>query len=106
MLGAALREESVDVEIVDLNLRGMQNPALLHDENFYTIALNWILDTSPDVVGFTSMALESHVCLELAKLVKQQGGNKACGQPGFTSIQPRESIGQSLKLRRFHSKTG
>ncbi len=70
MLGAVLRDASVDVQLVDLNLEGFRNPDLLDPGTFYQRASSRIAATGPDVVGFTSMALESHVCLELARILK------------------------------------
>jgi len=68
-LAAVLEQDGVDVTVVDMNLRGMRNPAWLLGD-FYSRALSAIATTRPDVVGFTSMALESHICLELARLLK------------------------------------
>lgn len=56
--------------------------------DFYGRAVRAIAETHPDVVGFTSMAVESHVCLELARRLKQAdaGVVTVLGGPHFTSI--------------------
>ncbi|HLY54865.1 MAG TPA: hypothetical protein VKS60_04875, partial [Stellaceae bacterium] len=65
-LAAAVKAEDVLVCIVDLNLRVLADPSWSADD-LYSGAARAITDTSPDVVGFTSMAVESHFCLELAR---------------------------------------
>ena len=68
-VAAFLREYDIDVTIVDLNLEGLRDPALM-GADFYRLAAERIAATAPDVAGFTSMALESHVCLELGRRLK------------------------------------
>jgi hypothetical protein len=68
-IAAVLESDGMHVSIVDMNVRGITD----HDwveVDFHEHALVSILATNPDVVGFTSMALESHVCLEMARQVK------------------------------------
>jgi radical SAM superfamily enzyme YgiQ (UPF0313 family) len=85
-LAAVVRDDGHDVALVDMNLRGIREPRWL--ENFYTNALQAIAETSPDVVGFTSMAVESHVCLEMARQVKQADPRviTVLGGPHFSAI--------------------
>lgn len=68
-IAALIREDNVDVSLIDLNLEGLRDPTLF-DGDFFAKATALIAKTAPDVVGFTSMALESHVCLELARRLK------------------------------------
>ncbi|HLZ71787.1 MAG TPA: radical SAM protein [Dehalococcoidia bacterium] len=91
-IAAALEEDGVDVALVDMNLRGMRNPAWLAD-GFYERAVRAIRDTRPDLVGFTSMALESHVGLELARRLKAEdpGVVTLLGGPHFGAIA-REAL--------------
>ncbi len=86
-LAAILREEDVEVAIVDLNLacfldRSLAGPA------FYERASDRIAATAPDLVGFTSMAIESHVALELARLLKERDPEvkTVMGGPHFSAI--------------------
>lgn len=86
-LAAVARDDGVDTALVDFNLRGMTDPGLLAGD-FYDTATAMIGRTRPDVVGFTSMALESHVCLELARRLKRQdpGVVVLLGGPHFSAI--------------------
>ena len=68
-IAASVREDDIDVSLVDLNFEGLRDPALFEGD-FFANATSMIAQTDPDVVGFTSMALESHVCLELARRLK------------------------------------
>jgi hypothetical protein len=88
-LAAAVREDGAEAELVDLNLRGMTDPSLF-GEDFYDRATAIISGTQPDVVGLTSMALESHVCLELARRLKREdpGVVTVLGGPHFSAIAP------------------
>lgn len=69
-LGAAIREEGAEVAILDFNLRATADHAFVAD-GFYRRALALISAHAPDVVGLTSMVVNSHVALELARLVKE-----------------------------------
>ncbi len=90
-LAACLERDGIDVALLDMNLQGIRNHRWLED--FYENAVRWIADSNPDVVGFTSMALESHVCLEMARLLKLQdpGIVIVLGGPHFSSIA-REAL--------------
>src|SRR6266536_593966 len=91
-IAAAVEDDGVDVTLVDMNLRGMRNPAWLTGD-FYPRAVAVMAATRPDVVGFTSMVLESHVCLELARRIKQADPDvvTVLGGPHFTAIA-REAL--------------
>nr|WP_198151230.1 cobalamin-dependent protein [Kibdelosporangium sp. MJ126-NF4] len=69
-LAAVARNNGVEPVLVDMNLLGMRDPSLLGDD-FYDRAVELVVATSPDIVGTTSMALESHVCLELTRRLKE-----------------------------------
>lgn len=77
-LASALRDGGSEVRILDLNLEVMSDPAI-GDTNLFDAALEMINQSKSDVVGFTSMCLESHVALELARRVK-------VNSPDVTSI--------------------
>jgi radical SAM superfamily enzyme YgiQ (UPF0313 family) len=70
-LGAALEQEDVEVEVLDFNLQGIADNSFVQ-ENFYAKALKLIEEKSPDVVGFTSMVINSHIALELGKRIKAE----------------------------------
>jgi radical SAM superfamily enzyme YgiQ (UPF0313 family) len=86
-VGAVLEEDDVDVRLVDLNVMGLVDPGFV-DGEFYRKAVECIAATDPDVVGFTSMALESHVCLELGRLLKtlDPSVQVVMGGPHFSAI--------------------
>lgn len=87
MIAAALREDDFDVTIVDLNVLAIAG-ARLADEHFFERAQAIIESTAPDAVGFTSMAFESHVSLELARRLKaaQPQLRIILGGPHFSAI--------------------
>jgi radical SAM superfamily enzyme YgiQ (UPF0313 family) len=85
-LAAVLEDEGHSVCVLDMNLKGIRDHRWFDD--FYANATRWIAESNPDVVGFTSMALESHVCLELARRIKalDPGIVTVLGGPHFGSI--------------------
>ncbi|MFB7329696.1 B12-binding domain-containing radical SAM protein [Streptomyces sp. NPDC056190] len=87
VVASAAEAEGAEVSLVDFNLRGMQDPSLL-DGDFYERATAMVCRTTPDVIGLTSMALESHVCLELARRIKSSRPDctVVLGGPHFTAI--------------------
>ena len=87
-LAATAREQGVEASVLDFNLKGFQVPEFREPERFYVEAVELIEETKPDIVGFTSMGLESHVCLELAKKLKEQNPKliTLLGGAHFTSI--------------------
>lgn len=86
-VAAVLEDDSFDVCIVDLNVIGLRDSSFV-DADFYEKATAHIASTAPDVIGFTSMALESHVCLELAKRLKALDPSVVVvmGGPHFSAI--------------------
>lgn len=86
-IATVLQDDSIDVSILDFNLRGLRDRDYV-DHGFLDSTLGEIWATAPDVVGFTSMALESHVCLEIARRLKQQNSTVriVLGGPHFSSI--------------------
>lgn len=69
-LAAVVREYGHSVDVLDLNLEVLANPVIGKSSTFYETACTLIMERNPDVVGFTSMCLESHVSLELARRIK------------------------------------
>lgn len=70
-LAAVAREHSHEVFIRDFNLDVIADTEL-GDEEFYDYAVAAITATEADVIGFTSMCVESHVSLELARRIKDK----------------------------------
>jgi hypothetical protein len=96
-IAAVLRDDDVDVTIVDLNMEGLREPEHM-GPLFYDWATQRIAGTAADVIGFTSMALESHVCLELARRLRQldPGVRIVLGGPHFSAV-----AGEMLQLYRW-----
>jgi hypothetical protein len=69
-LAGSARRAGADASIVDFNLL-YHLDRRLQGESFYDAALSRLLEEGADVYGFTSMAVDSHVGLHLARLVKQ-----------------------------------
>ncbi|HYJ79250.1 MAG TPA: cobalamin-dependent protein, partial [Longimicrobiaceae bacterium] len=86
-LGAAVREEGVDVELLDFNLRATADHAFVQ-QGFYERALGEIAARAPDAVGLTSMVVNSHVALELARRIKaaDPGVHVVLGGTHFSAI--------------------
>ena len=70
-VAGAIEAEGFQVALVDLNLEVISDHSW-NRPDFYDRAVQVIAATGPDVVGFTSMAVESHVCLELARRLKRE----------------------------------
>lgn len=68
-LASFVRPFGYDVEVIDLNLEMFADPKL-DGRDFYKKVSALVLEKKPDVVGFTSMCLESHVSLEIARRIK------------------------------------
>lgn len=68
-LAGAARLHGHQVHIKDLNLELMANPDI-DGERFYETAVDSILRVGPHAVGLTSMCMESHVSLEIARRTK------------------------------------
>ena len=88
MIAAILEQEGLEVTLIDMNLKGMQDPSWLDKDSFYQNAHQQIMTTKPDIVGFTSMGLESHVCLDMARNLKLSNPDITTlfGGPHFGSI--------------------
>lgn len=71
VLASIFEQEECDVSIIDLNLEGYRRPGFLNPATFYEESVQRVMQEKPDVVGFTSMVIEAHVCLELARKIKQ-----------------------------------
>ena len=86
-LAACVEHLGVEVRVVDMNLRGICDHSWVRDD-FYSKAVKAVADTNPDLVGLTSMALESHVCIELARRLKTDdpGIRIVVGGPHFSTI--------------------
>lgn len=69
-LASAARREDADVSVIDFNLL-YHLDWRLRGESFYKAALARLLEEGADVYGFTSMAVDSHVGLHLARLLKE-----------------------------------
>ena len=68
-LASALGKEDVEIELLDCNLKGIADQAFVQ-QDFYEKTLRLVEEKCPDVVGLTSMVVNSHVVLELAKRIK------------------------------------
>jgi radical SAM superfamily enzyme YgiQ (UPF0313 family) len=77
-LASFLKQFKFDVEVLDLNLEMLADNSI-DNESFYDQVLNKIIERSPKAVGFTSMCVESHISLEIAKLLKRRS-------PGIVTI--------------------
>jgi radical SAM superfamily enzyme YgiQ (UPF0313 family) len=68
-LASVIRDYGHEPAVLDLNLEVLSDRSLGGDR-FYDFALERIACAAPNAVCFTSMCLESHVALELARRVK------------------------------------
>ena len=69
-LAAVLREHNHAVNVLDLNLAVLETPALGESSNFYEVACGLVRAQEPDVIGLTSMCLESPLALEFARRIR------------------------------------
>src|ERR1039458_2482278 len=65
------------VHVEDYNLLWRLDARL--QSSFYETAADRLLSLDADIYGFTSMAVDSHVALELARLVKEGRGGESNG---------------------------
>lgn len=86
-VATVLAHDDVDVSIIDLNMECLRSPEN-GGPHFYEWASARIAETAPDLVGFTSMALESHIGLEIARRLKRldPGVRIVMGGPHFSAI--------------------
>lgn len=91
-LAAALVPKGHEITIIDLNLESVEAPTR-EPQVFLQSATERIVETSPEVVGFTSMCMESHVALELADRTKSRmrGATVVVGGPHFGAA-PQEFL--------------
>jgi hypothetical protein len=89
-LGTAARHTGADVIIVDFNLL-WHTDERFQSHSFYQSAVELLLEKDADVYGFTSMAVDSHVCLHLAETIKKEKPSAVTvfGGTHFSSIAPR-----------------
>ncbi|MFC1681009.1 B12-binding domain-containing radical SAM protein [Pseudomonadota bacterium] len=87
-IAAVAEGEGAEVTLLDFNLKGLQDQRWQTAEYFYPHALEKIRETKPDIVGFTSMAIESHVGLQLAQELKEENPSiiTLFGGPHFGAI--------------------
>lgn len=86
-LASAVANESIDVAILDFNLRSVADHDFV-DYGFYDKAVRAIAAEGPDVVGLTSMVVNSHVALELARRLRAEdrGVKIVLGGTHFSAI--------------------
>lgn len=86
-LAAALEREGIDCSVCDLNLKNIRGELGVATE-ILSRSVEMILASNPDVVGITSMALESGFCLRLAELLKAAAPEIliVMGGPHFSAI--------------------
>lgn len=87
MLAEIARAEGAEASLVDFNLL-VHTDRRLQGDDFYEPACARLLAENSDVYGFTSMAVDSHVALHLARLLKGIRPNVIIilGGPHFSSI--------------------
>ena len=85
-LAAVAREAGASVAVEDYNLLYHLLPELR--ENFYEAAVSRLEALDADVYGFTSMAVDSHVALSLARRLKESRPSRITlfGGPHFSSL--------------------
>lgn len=88
LLGATAERAGLAPRILDLNLEVLDRKAPQDVSNFYTWAVNRIVQSGPDIVCYSSMGLNGHVSLKLAELVKRMRPDvvQFFGGPHFSSI--------------------
>jgi hypothetical protein len=86
-LAGVARAAGAEVDVVDFNLL-YHTEESLRGETFYDVALAKLLEAESDVYGFTSMAVDSHVGIHLARLIKQAlpAARTILGGAHFSSI--------------------
>jgi B12 binding domain/Radical SAM superfamily len=87
-LAAAATQSGTETEIIHLNLLIHPLPELMANDDFYDQAALDIAGHNADIVGITSMAVDSHVALEIARRLKerQPGVRVVLGGTHFTVI--------------------
>lgn len=87
-LAGAGRSAGCAVSISDFNLLYHLDNRYANSEDFYTHATNYLLEKNADVYCFTSMLVDSHVALHLARLLKKRRSDVmvVAGGTHFSSI--------------------
>jgi radical SAM superfamily enzyme YgiQ (UPF0313 family) len=87
MLAESLMEVGANPAIVDFNLESCRD-SMPSPSDFYSLGCERILALDPDFVCFTSMGINSHVALELARRLKRRKASLVTvfGGPHFASI--------------------
>ena len=86
-LAASLRRAGVCAEIVDFNLIHHEDHRF-RSQDFYDNAVSMLISQNADVYGFTSMAVDSHVAIELGRQLKAVAPEAliVVGGPHFSAI--------------------
>src|ERR1700682_393859 len=71
MIAETLIELGAHTALLDLNLESCRQ-TLPPPHDFYRLVCTRILELNPDLVCFTSMGINSHVALELARQLKRK----------------------------------
>lgn len=87
-LAATGRSQGFEVTISDLNLRIHEHLESVNSSSFYDSAVEYLLTKDADVYCFTSMCVDSHVALHLARLLKERRSSivTVLGGTHFTAI--------------------
>lgn len=87
-LGSIARQEGLHASLLDLNLEFLEGTAPA-DTSLYEWAELRLAGQSPDVVCFSSMGVNSHVGIELARRIKRSCGSLTLfGGPHFGAVGP------------------
>ena len=94
-LAASLEQAGHTPSLVDINFELSQKRLEVGD-SFYPAAAAKILETSPDVVGFSTLCSSYHIALRIAQAVKEQS-------PGTTIVfgGPQASVADRLTIQNF-----
>lgn len=71
-LAASLLKAGKTVSVVDLNLKCCQSPEWIESALFYDDAVKMLLESGSELIGFSSMAADSHIGMELAREIKNK----------------------------------
>ncbi len=99
-LGLLRLAQSVDNPVIVLDFNVMwQTEGKLWQKNWPNSAVDEILKCNPQIVGFTSMAIDTHVAIELSRLIKAHDskikvliGGPHMGQIGFELLKSYDCI--------------
>ena len=71
-LAAVGQSCGIETSITDFNLLCHTDRALMNCEDFYSRSLGYLLNKNADVYCFTSMAVDTHIAIHLARLLKKE----------------------------------